>query len=347
MSPTSAARVRWSVVLLLLVGAVVPVGGTTVDDDDALVQIDDLLERGDAALAVRRAQALLTSDALEPRNVWRVRQRLGAGLVAVGRADEAVPMLEAALGEVPDDPTLHLTLGRALRDLDRRGRAVAEFQAALQLAGVEPLWRLEYASLLRELGAGAEAGREIERARLECDGCSAALEAAADLHLARGDHAAAAVPLRELVARGADPGLRARLVASLWNAGDAAGVVAVVDTIATEALTPDELSVLVQADRQLGLSGRACRWASEPVAGLPDGWRPPARFWAVTAEICLARGRPAGALTAIDRALALDDSVAIYHHNRAAVLLELGREREARAALAKARRLDPNLGDRP
>ncbi|MBD3221848.1 tetratricopeptide repeat protein [bacterium] len=346
MPRTPVAIARRVAIGLLLVMATSAVA-VPEDDDDALVAIDALLERGDAAAALRRVETLLESGSLERRNLWRARQRLGAALVAVGRPDEAVAPLEAAIREVPDDPTLHLTLGRALRDLGQRGRAVAEFQDALALGGVEPLWRLEYAALLRELGAAAEAAREIARARQDCDGCTAALEAAADLHLARGDHAAAVGPLRELFGRGARPELRARLLAALWNVGDAAGVASVVDTMATETLTGDELMIVAQADRALGAAGRACDWAHEPPVGLPDGWRPPARFWALTAEICLGAGQATAALTAIDRALALDDSVAIHHHNRAAVLLELGREREARAALAVARRLDPNLGDRP
>jgi Flp pilus assembly protein TadD len=64
-------------------------------------------------------------------------------------------------------------------------------------------------------------------------------------------------------------------------------------------------------------------------------------------EICLAAGDPAAALAGIDRAIGAAPSVAIYHHNRGAILAGLGREDEARQALAEARRLDPGLGVDP
>ena len=70
-------------------------------------------------------------------------------------------------------------------------------------------------------------------------------------------------------------------------------------------------------------------------------------FWALSAEICLAADEAAAALLASDRAIALRPDVAVYHHNRAAALVRLGREDEARAALAEARRLDPELGGTP
>ena len=74
---------------------------------------------------------------------------------------------------------------------------------------------------------------------------------------------------------------------------------------------------------------------------------PEDRVWAMISEICLAADDPAAALTAIDRAIGASPTAAIYHHNRGAILAGLGREDEARQALAEARRLDPSLGVDP
>ena len=86
-------------------------------------------------------------------------------------------------------------------------------------------------------------------------------------------------------------------------------------------------------------SSMAVAWARSVQPELPAGWRPGADFWAIVAEICLQAEDAEAALTAIDRALAREPEQAVYHHNRAAILLALGREDEARAALAEARRL--------
>lgn len=316
-------------------------------DDAELAAIDALLERGAGDAALKRAESLLVSPDLEPRNAWRARQRLAAALLVLGRPAEAVPVLEAALADAPREAALHLSLGRAWRARGQAGRAVASYQRALALAPSRPLWRLEYAEVLGELGARRDAAREIDAARELCGDCRPALLAAADLALAAANHEAAIEPLRRLRALGAGPRVRGLLVAALWNAGRPAAVAAVLDTVPGTRLSGAEMMVLVQVERRLGRTARALAWAGGEAGDLPCGWRPPADFWAITAEICLGAGEPAAALQALDRALAGRPDVALYHHNRAAALAALGREEEARRALATARRLDPDRGESP
>jgi tetratricopeptide (TPR) repeat protein len=341
---SSSRRVRLLFPLTLLLAAV---GGVCADDDSALAAIDALLERGAAAAALERAESLLASPDLEPRNAWRGRQRLAAALLALGRPAEAIPALEAALADAPREAALHLSLGRAWRDRGQAGRAVASYQRALDLAPSRPLWRLEYAEVLGELGARRDAAREIDAARELCGDCRPALLAAADLALTAADHEAAIEPLQRLHALGAESRVRGLLVAALWNAGRPAAVAAVLDTVPGARLSGEEMMVLVQVERRLGRSARAVAWARGEADDLPSGWSPPADFWAIAAEICLGAGEPAAALQALDRALDLRPGVALYHHNRAAALVALGRDGEARRALATARRLDPGLGESP
>jgi tetratricopeptide (TPR) repeat protein len=103
--------------------------------------------------------------------------------------------------------------------------------------------------------------------------------------------------------------------------------------------------ILLQAERRLGRSERARTWVAEAAPRVADGWCPGHEFWAIASEVCLAAGRDELALTAIDRALTLAPANAVYHHNRAAILLRLDREAEARLALEAAQRLDPSLQD--
>lgn len=335
---------RTSLLLALLAACVA--FPAAADDVTELRSIDGLLERGEAEAALARVEALLSSPELEPRNRWRARLRLGAALVEVGRPAEAIPVLEGVLREV-DDATAHLNLARALVATGQRGRAVSEYDQALLLDPAAALWRLEYSGLLLDLGAVRDARGQIDEARRLCGDCPESLRAAANLALLRGDHAAAIGPLAALLALGAGPEIRARLVASRWNIGDLEGVAALLDPLATPTLSGDEVMVLAQLERQRQRTPRVLAWIESPEQQLPPGWTPPAEFWAMSAEVCLRADRPQEALVAIDRALEQQPAVALYHHNRAAALVALGRQDAARQALAEARRLDPGLGEGP
>lgn len=317
------------------------------DDDAELQRIDELIHEGRADEALQRVEALLASPELEPRNLWRARQRLGAALVAVGRPEDAVALLEAVIREVDDEATPRLNLARALVALGQPGRAVAEFQRALQLDPRHVEGYLEYGDALLSLGARREALRQIQAARELCGDCSQALRAEANLHLVAGRQDEAVAPLRALLVRGGGPEVRKLLVAALWNTGRAEAAAALLDTLSGEALSADEMLVVAQLERQRGRAGRARLWLDDPPRDLPAGWRPPARFWALASEACLAEDLPQLALAAVDRALERRPDVAVYHHNRAAILLQLGRQDEARQALDEARRLDPSLGGGP
>lgn len=328
--------------LLMLAPAMLAVAAVAPDVSD-LKSIDQLLERGDAATALERVEELLVSPELQPRNRWRARLRLGVALLGVERPAEAVPVFEAVLGEV-EDASAHLYLARALAAVGQRGRAIGEYQQALQLDGSDVQWQLEFASVLLDLGAVRDAGLRIEEARRLCGDCPPALRAAANLALASGDHAGAVEPLADLLAHGAGADVRRLLVAAHWNSGDAEAVAALLDTIAARRLSPDEVMVLVQVERQRGRSERVVRWIEAPQEHLPPGWRPPAEFWAMSAEVCLQSGLPDLALVAIDRALAMEPREAIFHHNRAAALVALGRQQDAERALSEARRLSSAAG---
>ena len=349
MSPGGSIRRRTprvpalaSLTLAGLLGLLVA-GPVRADDGARIAVLDALLEAGRPGRVIAMADSLLAAGAVQPRNVWRLQQRLGAALVAAGRPVDAVPVLERALQTAPDDAALHLNLARALRARGHGGRAVAEFGAAVRLAPDRADWRLEYAEALRALGIRRDALQQVRQARRQCGDCPAALRGEINHHLAFGDAVAAIEPLAALQAVQPRPEVRQLLARSLGAAGQHAAVQALLDTVPAAALSVEEAMALARADRGLGTADRAAALASG-ARPLPAGDLPP-EFWALTAEACQAAGDPDAALTAIDRALAAAPDRALFHHNRAAILVALGREQEARRALETAHRLDPGLED--
>ena len=320
---------------------------TFADDTIDLARLDSLLTEGRPEEAVEIAEELLLSGSVEPRNVWRVRQRLGAALVAAGRPQAAIPVLEAGLVEAPDDAALHLGLARALRSSGRVGRALGEFEYAVQLEPDRPLWRLEYADALADLNIRRDALEQIRLARRACGDCPASLRGEANLHLATGNTAAAIAPLRRLQELDPSPELRLLLARALFAGDDVAAVSALLDTVPVQMRNDEETMLLVEADRRLGRADNACAWArGDQPAGSGAGGPGP-DFWAIVSEICLNAGYLEESLQAIDRALEAEPRRALLHNNRAAILVRLGRQEEARRALATAGRLDPDLGGTP
>ena len=331
---------------ILMVGITLA-GPATADDAAKLDHLDRLLAAGRANEAARLAADYLDTHELDPLNFWRFRQRLGVALIGSGQAAAAVPVLEHALLESPAEPALHQNLGRALRETGQRGRAVAEFQAAVTLAPDRYTWRLEYAEVLLDLGIGREALAEINAARQLCGDCPEALRGAVNFYLMTGDVAATIEPLRRLQAVAPAPQNRLLLVQALWAAAEVEAVADLLDPVTEDQLSGEELAILIEVDRRLGRSERARRWVAGSTDMVARVALQPHHVWAILAEICLAADLPESALTAIDRALADRADVALYHHNRAAILVALGRQDEARGALDEAHRLDPSLSDSP
>ncbi len=312
-------------------------------EQDPLAALDRLLAVGDAAAAQRQALGLLADPKLEPRHRWQVQQRLGVALLALDRPEDAVAALESSLETAPHEAATHVNLGRAWSRLGRLGRAVGSFETALTLAPSQHLWRLEFAEVLSRLGIRRDALRQVQMARADCGDCREALRAEANLHLAAGDPRAAADVLRLLHELQPEAAVRRLLAGSLWDLGEAEAVATLLGDVPPGHLTRAELLLLIQADRALGEHRRALAWVADGPPSLAEGEQPDHTFWAILAEVCQGGGEPAAALTAIDRALEAAPQVAVYHHNRAAILLDLGRDEDARRALAEARRLDPSL----
>ena len=339
---TRTSQVRILVLLLVAVILTAPTRGEESDqqkDGAFLANLDQLLTRGEAQQVVDLAIEALRAQTVHPRNQWRVQERLAVALVDLDRAPEAVSIIEDALAENPDEPSLHLYLARALRQMGQKGRAVAEFRQAVDMNPSQYQWRLEYAEMLLALNIRRDALTQIRLARRECGDCDEALRGEVNFHLTVGNSAAALEPLQVLNSRGSDRDIQSLLIQALWAAGDSEAVVTMIDTLGVESLNGAEVLILAQAERMLGKAVQSRVWAQGGQEVLPGQWAAPATFWAIVSETCLLDEDLDQALMAIDRAIALEPGRAVFHHNRAAILVALGRQEEARQALAESERI--------
>jgi serine/threonine-protein kinase len=99
----------------------------------------------------------LLSDACrrQPRNFW-VHREMGTALVSDGRNWESVTYLRAARSLQPDNPYIHLQLGRALFEIYQIDEALAEYRRATELS--DHLWfREQYVADLAQSAHWKEA----------------------------------------------------------------------------------------------------------------------------------------------------------------------------------------------
>ncbi|MGD9547070.1 MAG: tetratricopeptide repeat protein [Candidatus Krumholzibacteriia bacterium] len=311
-----------------------------------LAEVDSLLAADDPDRAVLVGSALHDRWSGDPLYGWQIAGRLGLALSRAGRNEEAVPLLETAVLGNPGDARLHRNLAFGLRSLGRRGRALTEYQTVVDLAPADASARLEYGHTLMEFGDLRRAADEFLLADRLCGGCPEATAALATVAIAREDWAAAVGPLGDLWRRQGDPGLRKRLAVALFRTGRPDSVIGLLGAVDLADLDGDECRLLVQSEEALGNDGVQSRRMIHAATGnrsLPAGLLADGVFWAKVAGNLLAAGDPAGALEAADRSVTLEPDNAIYRNNRVAILLELGRESEAREEWARVLALDPGL----
>jgi Flp pilus assembly protein TadD len=310
----------------------------------ALARLDSLLAAGALERAVPLALRVIAQWGDDPLYGWQVHGRAGVVLRASDRPAEALPQLEQAVRLRPQDAGLHHQLGLALSDLGRSGRALAEFEQAADLDSGNPAPRLEAGRLRAALGDWRRARDELEIGRQLCGGCPEADRLLGSVLMAAGRPAEAVAPLLRLWAAYPDSQIRHHLLGALAAAAMDSATLALVEGTLPGSRTRDDWRMAVQAEGRLG----GARWAAAALA-MPDSSAPgrfpgsEAWFWAQAALNLLAAGMPAEALLAADRALALDGGRSVFHHNRAAILVKLGRQDEARRSLEAAGALESGV----
>ncbi|MFI6298062.1 tetratricopeptide repeat protein [Nonomuraea sp. NPDC050790] len=257
--------------------------------------------------AVELAERDLPPD-LHPIHRLVLRANRGQLLGALGRTDEALADYAAAIAADPGYPDYYLDRGTLLHRLGRLDEAVADYESAMRVSPPFPEPYYNRAEVRYARGDLAGALADLDYA-LELDpGFAPAYVNRAGLRIALGDQAGA----RE-------------------------------DVVAGLGLTPREpylLCVLGQVEQAAGRRA-AARAAFDGALELDGGL---AAAWAGRGGLSFEEGAHEAAVADLTRALELGEKMELLF-NRALALRAAGREREARADLARAALLDPDDPD--
>ena len=259
-------------------------------------------------------------------------------LLAEGRAEEALSLLQARLSEAPGDARAWFERGYAEEDLGRPEAALAAYRKAVQYApGFAQAWT-NLGRLLMEQGAIEEAVEALQRA-VDLDPSLA--EAWANLGLAReqaGDLHGAGEALRRAVRlRPRDASVRVELgvvALKLGERDEARDAFRAALPLAMRAEEPALLLAVGNGLRRLG-EHRGARQAMEAAVRsrrARHGRATPA-LWAELALARRADGDGPGAYEALERALRLESGYATAHFLLAAFAVEDGRSEVAREHL--------------
>jgi len=106
-------------------------------------------------------------------NNWMAHHDLGAGLLARGDNEDAVPQFEESLRIRPGNPLSHMCLGMALSGLGHTSEAISHYREAQRLKPSDPLNPINLGALLAEQGQVSEAIEEfmaaLKVAPLDCN----------------------------------------------------------------------------------------------------------------------------------------------------------------------------------
>ena len=327
--------------LLLLLACVAGAGEPPLLADE-LEGIDRLLAAGRGAEALVRVDALTAQHGADPLFGWQLRERRGIALLQEGQLEAALPLLEETVQRRPFEPGGHRNLADALRRLGRRGRALAEYTQAVELAPLDADLRLELAHYLAEFGQWRRAGIEFRTALTLGAGSEADRGLAVALQR-QGQPAAAVAPLRRLHLAAPSVATRRQLAAALQAARRDSELVALLAPVDGASLDTSEFLALVQAEgRRADDPVRSRDFVRDLAAGqAPAPVADHALFWARVGLNLIGADDWEGALAATTRAVELDPDNVAYRNNRLVVLQHLGHHAEASREWDEILRLDP------
>lgn len=332
--------------------AVRPDGPESLAIRTALARIDSLLAAQAWPQAVEAARSLHARQADDPYRGWQVESRLGVALLRAGDPAGAFEPLENAVRKNPASPENHRNLGAALVQLGRRGRALAEYAQAVELAPRDADVRLEYGQLLLDFHDRTRAREQLLAAQRLCGSCPEVQEPLVRLYLASGEFDQAATVLQQLLAQRPSPGLRRSLIQALQGAGRDSTLLEFLGRGPVNDLPADEAMLLVELEGKLVRTGHSEVFAlalgdpDREAAEVPASVRDRDAFWGRVSYNLLLAGKDRAALTAVGRAVSLAPDNAVYRNNRVVLLTRLGRHEEAAREWERALALDPSLKER-
>ena len=308
-----------------------------------LAAVDSLLAVGEAGLALADLAQLAVQWGDDPLYGWQIADRRGLALLVSGRVAEALPWLEQTVGRDPLRASAHRNLALALARLGRRGRALAEYAQAAELAPRDPAHRLEHAQYLAEFGQWEPAAAEFRVASTLCGGCPEAARGLGASLLELGRPHEAVAPLMQAQAAAPDSTGRRLLVAALHAARRDSALLALLDAEDPATWYRQDLVAQVEAEGRLarGVPRSLAHVAALEAGAAPAPVAADPLFWGRVALNLLKAHEEEAGLVAVDRAIALDPASVVYRNNRVVLLTRLGRHDEAAREWAKVLELDP------
>ncbi len=314
-----------------------------------LAQVDSLLTAGQTHEAVTVALGLQEQLETDPLYGWQIEGRLGLALLCDGRPAQALPHLEAVMRRDPNDPVAHRNFANALLATGKKGRALTEFNLAVELAPDDYAARLEYGQVLAEFADVRGSRKQLETARSLCPVCLEPDLALAGLFLKARQFEAALEPLRRINEREPTPWSRLSLAQASAGAGRDRELLEFLDGFKVMEMSAQEMNLIVQAEGRLGEAERTLVFLQEfsrpddPADDLNQELLMDHGFWGRISLNLLETGHYLEGLQAADKAIGLDPKNVVYRNNRVVLLLKLDRQDEAAREWEKVLRLDPTL----
>ena len=265
-------------------------------------------------------------------------------LVKAGKGPEAIERARALVARAPDDPNRHFTLGLAQSEQDV-AEAIKSFRRVLELDPRHTLARYNLALVLRRADRLSEAIDELSRA-IEIEPRAQAHYTLGIIYWHQGDLDRAATALRAAVA--AEPGYadaHYTLGAVLKARRDWTGAATSLRRALT--LRPEQSAAhytLAQVLQQAGdKTGARTHFAEADRLQQRARLEQEASVWTSVGIRKLDDGDLAGALDQFRRATTVYEAYAPAHYQMGRTLERLGQHDAARAAFAKAAKLNPSL----
>lgn len=312
----------------------------------ALAEVDSLLNLSLDDVAVELAQSGLKKYQNDGRLNWQFEGRLAVGLLRAGRPEEALPLLEKQV-QLQDKVALHhRNLGACLLALGKKGRALSEYELAVDLEPRDFAGRLEFGQLLMEFRIHRDAQVQLLTAAELCGNCLEVQPALARYYMEVKNWEKAIDPLQRLWQETANPVARRNLLNALDKAGRDSELVAMLNESPAD-LAADECRLLLAAEYRLGRTESSLLLVGaltlEPEKALPEAITTDAVLWAQVSMNLMEGTTDPEALVAIDRAILLDGNQVVYRNNRVVLLQRLGRQDEAEEEWKRVLELDPSL----
>ncbi len=317
---------------------------------EGLATIDSLLNNNHLPEALELAGSQWTVFQDDPRWNQQYGNRLAVALLRSQQYQEALPLLELLVANRPSGGLGHRNLGSCLVALGRKGRALSEYQVAIELEPTDFSLHLEYAQLLLGFRMNKDAGLVISRAVSLCGDCLEIQPIVAQYHLALGEAARAVGPLRRIWNESGKDSDRHSLLKALLDSGQDKEAEDLLESVLLGRLSREELQQLVALEGRLHQSSHSLAFANQLVSPVQRDDLPPnviddSVFWAMISLNLMNSGLNSEGLSAADRAVELEPDNVVFRNNRVALLQKMGKFDQADREWKIVLELDPTLGE--